>query len=90
MIKTAISNILHGKDLSLEMTREVMYQIMNGEATNAQIGSFLTAMRQKGETIEEITACAMVMRDKCTKIFPKTDWNIVKGISVPVTVQIIF
>ena len=73
MIKTAISNILHGKDLSLEMTREVMYQIMNGEATNAQIGSFLTAMRQKGETIEEITACAMVMRDKCTKIFPKTD-----------------
>jgi anthranilate phosphoribosyltransferase len=46
---------------------------MEGEATNAQIGSFLTAMRLKGETIDEITACAMVMRDKCTKISPKTD-----------------
>lgn len=73
MIKSAIYDIVNGKDLSLERTREVMYQIMNGEATNAQMGSFLTAMRQKGETIDEITACAMVMREKCTKIYPKTD-----------------
>jgi anthranilate phosphoribosyltransferase len=73
MIKKAIYDMLNGKNLSLQTTREVMYQIMNGEATNAQIGSFLTAMRLKGETIDEITACAMVMRDKCTKIFPKTD-----------------
>lgn len=73
MIKKAIYDILNGKNLSLETTREVMYQIMNGEATNSQIGSFLTAMRFKGETIDEITACAMVMRDKCTKIFPKYD-----------------
>ena len=73
MIKSAIYDIVNGKDLSLERTKEVMYQIMNGEATNAQMGSFLTAMRQKGETIDEITACAMVMRDKCTKIHPDTD-----------------
>lgn len=73
MIKSAIYDIVNGKDLSLERTREVMYQIMNGEASNAQMGSFLTAMRMKGETIDEITACAMVMRDKCTKIKPKTD-----------------
>jgi len=73
MIKAAIYDIVNGKDLSLERTREVMDQIMNGQTTNAQIGSFLTAMRMKGETIDEITACAMVMRDKCTKIFPKTD-----------------
>jgi anthranilate phosphoribosyltransferase len=73
MIKTAIYDLLNGKNLSLETTRKVMYQIMEGEATNAQIGSFLTAMRLKGETIDEITACAMVMRDKCTKISPKTD-----------------
>jgi anthranilate phosphoribosyltransferase len=73
MIKAAIYDIVNGKDLSLERTREVMDQIMNGQATNAQIASFLTAMRMKGETIDEITACAMVMRDKCTKIFPKTD-----------------
>lgn len=73
MIKAAIYELVNGNDLSLEQTREVMNQIMSGEATNAQIGSFLTAMRTKGETIDEITACAMVMREKCTKIHPKTD-----------------
>lgn len=73
MIKEAIYDIVNGKNLSLETTREVMNQIMEGNATNAQIGSFLTAMRLKGETIDEITACAMVMREKCTKISPQTD-----------------
>lgn len=73
MIKAAIYDIVNGKDLSLERTQMVMNQIMDGEATNAQIASFLTAMRQKGETIDEITACALVMRDKCTKLHPKTD-----------------
>ncbi|KNZ41208.1 anthranilate phosphoribosyltransferase [Acetobacterium bakii] len=73
MIRAAIYELVNGKDLSLDQTREVMNQIMSGEATNAQIGSFLTAMRLKGETIDEITACAMVMREKCTKITPKTD-----------------
>jgi len=73
MIKAAIYDMMNGKDLSLDQTQEVMNQIMNGGATNAQIGSFLTAMRLKGETIDEITACAMVMREKCTKIYPKTD-----------------
>ena len=73
MIKKAIYDLVNGKDLSLDETREVMYQIMEGNATNAQIAAFLTAMRLKGETIDEITACAMVMRDKCTKLTPKTD-----------------
>lgn len=73
MIKTAIYNLLNGENLSINMTREVMYQIMEGRATNSQIASFLTAMRLKGETIDEITACAMVMREKCTKLHPKTD-----------------
>lgn len=73
MIKDAIYDILNGKDLSLDRTREVMKMIMEGQATNAQIGSFLTAMRMKGETIEEITACAMVMREKCTRINPEND-----------------
>jgi len=73
MIKSAIYDVLNGKDISLDQTRQVMLQIMNGEATNAQIAAFLTAMRLKGETIDEITACVMVMRDKCTKLTPKTD-----------------
>lgn len=68
MIKNAIYKIVNGQDLDLDTTKSVMEQIMNGEASNAQIGSFLTAMRMKGESIEEITACAMVMRDKCTKL----------------------
>lgn len=68
MITSAIYKIVNGQDLDLKTTKAVMEQIMNGEATNAQIGSFLTAMRMKGESIEEITACAMVMREKCTKL----------------------
>ncbi|NLY59999.1 MAG: anthranilate phosphoribosyltransferase [Clostridiales bacterium] len=64
MIKEAIHKLLNGEDLSMEMTKAVMDEIMRGKATNAQIASFITAMRMKGETIDEITACAMIMR-KC-------------------------
>jgi len=73
MITNAIYKIVNGQDLDLDTTKAVMEQIMNGEASNAQIGSFLTAMRMKGESIEEITACAMVMREKCTKLNPGMD-----------------
>lgn len=73
MIKQAIHDLLNGRDLSLDTTKQVMFQIMGGEATPSQIGSFLTAMRMKGETIEEITACAMVMREKCQKLTPGMD-----------------
>ena len=73
MIKQAIYDLLAGRHLDLASTRAVMEQMMEGEATDAQIGAFLTAMRLKGETIEEITACAEVMREKCTKLHPQTD-----------------
>ncbi len=73
MIKTAIRDLLNGNDLSLDTTKEVMCQIMEGNATNAQIAAFLVAMRVKGETIDEITACAMVMREKCTRLFHQKD-----------------
>lgn len=63
MIKEAISKVINGQDLSFEETQAVMKEIMTGNATNAQIASFLTALRMKGETIEEITACAKVMRE---------------------------
>ncbi len=63
MIQQAIRNILNKEDLSLETTREVMDEIMSGNATNAQIAAFITGIRMKGETIDEITACAMSMRN---------------------------
>lgn len=68
MIKEAIKSAVDGKDLTFEMAREAMDEIMRGEATQAQIAAFLTALRMKGETIDEITACATVMRDKCTRL----------------------
>ncbi len=62
MIREALHKLLNKVDLSFEMTEAVMDEIMSGAATNAQIASFITALRMKGETIEEITACAAVMR----------------------------
>ncbi|MDI9500218.1 MAG: anthranilate phosphoribosyltransferase [Clostridiaceae bacterium] len=62
MIREALHKLLNKEDLSFEMTEAVMDEIMSGAATNAQIASFITALRMKGETIEEITACAAVMR----------------------------
>jgi anthranilate phosphoribosyltransferase len=73
MIEQAIYDILAGRHLSLDTTRAVMLRMMEGNATDAQMGAFLAAMRLKGETIEEITACAEVMREKCVKLRPKTD-----------------
>lgn len=71
MIKDAISKVVTGEDLSQEETSEVMEQIMEGRATDAQIGSFLTGLRIKGETPEEITGCASVMREKALPIKSK-------------------
>ncbi|PKO05294.1 MAG: anthranilate phosphoribosyltransferase [Chloroflexi bacterium HGW-Chloroflexi-3] len=68
MIREAIHRVIEREDLSFETTRLVMDEIMQGLATNAQIAAFLTALRMKGETIDEITACANVMRERCTKL----------------------
>lgn len=68
MIQSAIGKLVCSEHLSYEATKEVMDEIMSGGATNAQIASFLTAMRIKGETIDEITACAAVMREHCTRL----------------------
>lgn len=68
MIKEAINLVIQNISLSESEMAEVMTEIMEGRATDAQIGAFLTALRIKGETIEEITAAAKVMRQKATKI----------------------
>lgn len=70
MIQRAIKEVLSGHDLDLETTKAVMRQMMEGTATPAQMGALLAGLRMKGETVEEITACAEVMREKGLKINP--------------------
>lgn len=71
MIKEAIAKIVLRQDMAEAEAIEVMTEIMTGQATEAQIASFITALRMKGETIEEITGCAKVMREYATPIRPR-------------------
>src|SRR5512133_3464746 len=68
MIKKAIARVVELSNLTEGEMIEVMSQIMSGESTPAQIGSFITALRMKGETIDEITGAARVMRERATPI----------------------
>lgn len=68
MIKEAIAQLTEGKDLTYETANIVMDEIMSGKTTQAQMGSYLTALRMKGETIDEITASAAGMRAHCVKL----------------------
>ena len=68
MIQQAIQQLIETKDLSRAEARQVMDQIMSGQATDAQIGAFLIALRCKGESVDEIAGCAQVMREKATPI----------------------
>ncbi len=67
-IREAIKKVAGYEDLSENQTRSVFEEIMSGQATPAQISSFITALRMKGETVEEITGAAKVMRQKSEKI----------------------
>ena len=62
-IREAVSTVVSGDSLSMDEAALVMRQIMSGEATPAQLGSFLTALSLKGETNEEIAGMARVMRE---------------------------
>ncbi|BCA80434.1 anthranilate phosphoribosyltransferase [Desulfuromonas sp. AOP6] len=68
MIKVAIAKVVERQDLSMGEMVDVMDQIMSGGATPAQIGAFITALRMKGETVDEITGAAKVMRERATPI----------------------
>jgi len=67
-IKEAISHIVDREDLAGADMESVMRQVMTGEATPIQIGGFLAGLRAKGETVEEITAAARVMRDMAVRV----------------------
>ncbi len=73
MLKTYIAKAINRLDLSAEEAREAMNIIMTGQATPAQIGSYLTALRMKGETIPEITGSVRAMRENAVTIDPQVN-----------------
>jgi anthranilate phosphoribosyltransferase len=73
VIQQALTDLLDGRDLSRDEARAVMGSIMDGEATPAQIGGFLVALRLKGETADEIAGCAEAMREHVLAVRPERD-----------------
>lgn len=73
MIKEAIYKVVNGENLTSEEAEVVMDEIVSGKATQAQMAAFLTGLRMKGETIEEITALAKGMRAKGMKVQTEGD-----------------
>jgi anthranilate phosphoribosyltransferase len=67
-IQAALAQVVEGQHLERDAMVAVMRQIMSGDATDAQIGALLVALRIKGETIDEIAGAATVMRDMATPV----------------------
>lgn len=74
MLSQAIKDIIEGKNLSEQLAFDAMNQIMEGNATEAQIAGYLIGMRVKGETVEEITGGAKSLASKCARIHPAVDF----------------
>lgn len=75
-MKEILAKLVAGNDLSVEEAKKAQEIILTGQATDAQIAAFLTALRMKGETIDEITGLASVLRDKANTIAPKVDKHV--------------
>ena len=76
MIKEGIEQLVNRRNLTSEDSEQIMKEIMSGEATPSQISAFLTALRMKGETIEETVSLIQVMKQFSTKIKPKVSSRI--------------
>ena len=72
-VQEALARLLDGHDLSREQARDVMNEVMQGDATSTQIGGFLVALRLKGETADEIAGCAEAMRAHVLAVKPKRE-----------------
>jgi anthranilate phosphoribosyltransferase len=72
-MQATLARLLDGHDLSRDEAREAMNTIMSGEATPAQIGGFLVALRLKGETADEIAGCAEAMRAHVLAVHPRRE-----------------
>ncbi len=77
MIKEAIAKLVEGQDLTTDEAGRVMEEIMSGEATGIQIGSLLTALRMKGETVEEIVSFVQILRQHAALIHPRVQGRMV-------------
>jgi anthranilate phosphoribosyltransferase len=73
MIQELMARVLDGHDLTREEARDAMREIMQGDATQAQIAGFLVALRAKGETADEIAGCAEAMREHALPVHPTRD-----------------
>lgn len=71
MIREAIRKVVEGGDLTQDEAVGAMTEIMEGEASASQVASFVTALRMKGETVEEITGFVRVMREKAVRVKPR-------------------
>lgn len=69
-MKEAIQKVVDGQNLTMEEAKRVMNILLSGEATQAQIGAILTALRMKGETLDELTGFAAVLKEKAEHIAP--------------------
>jgi len=79
-IREAMAKLMDGQNLSQGEMKAVMEQIVNGRATPVQVGALLTALHMKGETVEEITGCALAMRDLSQPVRPqRTDLVDISG-----------
>lgn len=70
-MKAAIEKVVEGKNLTEKEARETMNDMLSGAATQAQLGAFLTALRMKGETLDEMVGFASVLKEKAEHIAPK-------------------
>jgi anthranilate phosphoribosyltransferase len=72
MIKEAIAKVVLRENLGETEMMQAMDEVMGGKATPAQIAAFITALRMKGETVDEVTGAARIMRQKATRIDART------------------
>ena len=77
MIREGIQKLIEGTNLTYEESGAIMTEVMSGKASSAQTAAFLTALRMKGEAVEELIAFASVMRGHCRQIHPNVQGRLV-------------
>jgi anthranilate phosphoribosyltransferase len=77
VIREGIQKLIEGSNLNCAESSEIMAEVMSGKATNSQTAAFLTALRMKGEAVDELIAFALVMRSNCCTIHPKVQGRLV-------------